>query len=114
MEQRNNHNRRINMSIKKRYLKNKGVCKVTFTVPESESNGIRNVHVVGEFNHWSTSATPMKRSKKGIFTACLDLESGREYQFRYLLNDDYWANDVEADKSADTPFEDARNSVIVL
>lgn len=29
-------------------------------------------------------------------------------------NDNHWANDAEADKSADTPFGDARNSVIVL
>ena len=102
------------MSIKKQYVKSKGTCKVTFTVPESESNGIRSVHVVGEFNRWSTSATPMKRSKKGIYKASLDLEPGREYQFRYLLNDDHWVNDAEADKSTDTPFTDARNSVIVV
>ena len=102
------------MSIKKQYLKSKGICKVTFTVPELESNGVQNIHVVGEFNRWSTSASPMKRSKKGIFKTSLDLEPGREYQFRYLLNDDHWANDAEADKSADTPFADARNSVIVL
>jgi 1,4-alpha-glucan branching enzyme len=102
------------MSIKKQYLKTKGICKVTFTVPESETDGIRNVHVVGEFNHWSKSATPMKRSKKGIFTTSLELKPGQEYQFRYLLNDNHWVNDAEADKSADTPFGDARNSVIVL
>jgi 1,4-alpha-glucan branching enzyme len=70
------------MGIRKQYLKSKGICKVTFTVPASESNGAQNVHVVGEFNHWSTSATPMKRSKKGIFTTSLELNPGREYQFR--------------------------------
>ena len=102
------------MSIKKQYIKSKGICKVTFTVPASDGNGVLNVHVVGEFNRWSTSATPMKRTKKGIFTASLELKPGREYQFRYLLDDNHWINDAEADKSADTPFGDASNSVIVL
>jgi 1,4-alpha-glucan branching enzyme len=102
------------MSIKKQYFKNKGICKVTFGVPESVGNEVGKVHVVGEFNNWSTSATPMKRSKNGVFTVSLDLKPGQEYQFRYLLDDNRWGNDTEADKSADTPFGDARNSVIVL
>lgn len=102
------------MSIKKQYLKNKGMCKVTFGVPESDDNKIHKVHVVGEFNNWSRSATPMKRSKKGVFSASLDLKPGQEYQFRYLLDDNRWENDPEADRSADTPYADARNSVIAL
>jgi 1,4-alpha-glucan branching enzyme len=102
------------MSIKKRYFKKKGICKVTFSVPESEGSQVLKVHVVGEFNNWSTSTTPMKRSKKGGFTASLDLKPGQEYQFRYLLDDNRWGNDTEADKSADTPYGDARNSVIII
>ena len=35
-------------------------------------------------------------------------------QFRYLLDNNRWENDPEADKSAATPFGDARNSVIVI
>lgn len=102
------------MSIKKQYLKTKKVCKVTFGISESKDDQIRKVHVVGEFNNWSKSATPMKRSKKGEFKASIDLKPGKEYQFRYLLDDNRWDNDPEADKSADTPYADARNSVIVL
>jgi 1,4-alpha-glucan branching enzyme len=102
------------MSIKKQYLKKKGICKVTFAVPESQGNGARMVHVVGEFNDWSTSATPMKRSKKGFFSASVELDQGREYQFRYLLDDQLWDNDTDADKYAGTPYGDALNSVIVL
>lgn len=102
------------MSIKKRYFKKKGICKVTFGVSESNGNEVRKVHVVGEFNNWSTSATPMKRSSKGVFKVSLDLKPGQEYQFRYLLDGSRWDNDAEADKSADTPYGDALNSVIVL
>lgn len=102
------------MSIKKRYFRKKGICKVTFGISESEGDPIRKAHVVGEFNNWSRSATPMKRSNKGGFKVSLDLKPGQEYQFRYLLDDNHWDNDTESDKSADTPYEDARNSVIVL
>jgi 1,4-alpha-glucan branching enzyme len=102
------------MSINKKYFKKKGICKVTFGVSESEDDPIRQVHVVGEFNNWSRSATPMKRSNKGVFKVSLDLVPGQEYQFRYLLNDSRWVNDADADKSADTPYPDARNSVIAL
>lgn len=101
------------MSIKKRYFKKKGICKVTFAVPESRDNGVQNIHVVGEFNNWSPSATPMKRSKKGFFTASLDLEQGRQYQFRYLIDDQRWENDPEADNWVDTPYGDACNSVVM-
>lgn len=102
------------MSIKKKYSKRNGICKVTFTVPVVESSQVQKVHVVGEFNDWSTSATPMKQSRNGEFTVSMDLRSGQEYQFRYLLDNNRWENDTEADKSADTPYADARNSVIVL
>jgi len=102
------------MSIKKKYSKRNGICKVTFTVPVVESSQVQKVHVVGEFNAWSTSATPMKQSRNGEFTVSMDLRSGQEYQFRYLLDNHRWENDTEADKSADTPYGDARNSVIVL
>jgi 1,4-alpha-glucan branching enzyme len=102
------------MSIKKQYSKNKAVCKVTFVVPEPENDTVQKVHVVGEFNDWSTSATPMKRTKNGAFKVSLDLQKGHEYQFRYLFDGTHWDNDAEADKSTDTPFGDARNSVIVI
>ena len=102
------------MSIRKQYLKKKGICKVTFAIPESDGNGAQRVHVVGEFNGWSTSATPMKRSRMGVFTASVDLKQGQEYQFRYLFDDQRWDNEAEADKFAETPYGDARNSVLVI
>jgi 1,4-alpha-glucan branching enzyme len=102
------------MSIKKQYSKNKAVCKITFTIQESETNGAQKVNVVGDFNNWSTSQTPMKRSLNGVFTASLNLRKGQEYQFRYLYDDHRWENEIEADKVADTPYGDARNSVIII
>jgi len=102
------------VSLKKQYLKKKPICKVTFSIPASQSNNAETVYVVGDFNNWSTSATPMKRSKTGLFEASVNLETGREYQFRYLYDNHLWDNETEADKFAATSFKDARNSVLVL
>ncbi|MFQ5795757.1 MAG: isoamylase early set domain-containing protein [Candidatus Bipolaricaulia bacterium] len=74
----------------------------------------RTVHIVGEFNGWDAQATPMKRLKNGSFTATIDLELGREYQFRYLIGGESWENDWNAEKYAPTSYGDSKNSVIVV
>jgi 1,4-alpha-glucan branching enzyme len=102
------------MSIKKQFLKRKPVCKVTFRIPEEIGNSAETAHVVGEFNNWDFSSTPMKKLKTGDFTATLDLEKGREYQFRYLLDQKNWENDMDADKFEPSPFGDSENSVLVV
>jgi 1,4-alpha-glucan branching enzyme len=102
------------MAIRKQFLKSKPVCKVTFKIPETSGNAITQAHVVGDFNGWSTSATPMKRSKKGAFSATVELEKGRSYQFRYLLAQSQWENDPDADDYLPTPFGNSQNSVISL
>ena len=102
------------MSIKKQYSKKKQICKVTFDVPAEADRDLQTVHVVGEFNGWSTTATPMKRKKNGVYSTTVDLQPGQEYQFRYLLDNTQWENDNEADKYAETPYRDAVNSVIVI
>ena len=102
------------MSIKKQYLKRKPVCKVTFRIPEEMGNSAGIAHVVGEFNNWDFFSTPMKKLKMGAFTATLNLEKGRDYQFRYLLDNRNWQNDGDADKFVPTPFGDSENSVIAL
>jgi hypothetical protein len=56
----------------------------------------------------------MKKLKKGAFTTTLNLEKGREYQFRYLLDNKNWENDAGADRFVETPFGDSENSVIAL
>lgn len=102
------------MSITKKFLKSKPVCKVTFKLSKDQVNGASSVHIVGDFNEWDESAAPMKALKNGGFTATMDLEQGKEYQFRYLVDGENWVNDEEADKTAPTPFGDANNSVIEL
>ena len=102
------------MSIRKQYLKSKPVCKVTFRIPEEMGNSAKTAHIVGEFNNWTLFSTPMKKLKSGAFTTTLNLEPGREYQFRYLLDENTWGNDQDADKSVSSPYGDSENSVIVV
>ena len=86
--------------LQKRYIKSRKVWKVTFELPEAElpeAIEAESVHLVGEFNDWDTTATPMKRGKSGVFRVVLELEPGREYQFRYLVNGEHWCNDWHAD-----------------
>lgn len=96
--------------LKKQYLKSKPICKVTFYTPAAIE--AETVYLVGDFNDWNETATPMEPLKDGRFKATLDLEANREYQFRYLVNQAEWHNDWEADKYVPNPFS-GDNSVVV-
>jgi 1,4-alpha-glucan branching enzyme len=96
--------------LKKQPLKSKPVCKVTFTLPEAVK--AETAYLVGDFNNWDERATPMKKAKKaGPFSVTLELDKGREYQFRYLVNNTEWHNDWHADKYVPNPFS-GDNSVV--
>jgi hypothetical protein len=56
----------------------------------------------------------MKKLKNGAFSTTLDLKVGREYQFRYLIDETDWVNDGEADKYVASSFPGVENSVVVL
>lgn len=86
--------------LKKQYVKSRNIWKVTFELPKDElpeGHKAESVHLAGEFNDWDANATPMKRGKGGAFRVLVELEPGREYQFRYLVNGEHWCNDWHAD-----------------
>jgi 1,4-alpha-glucan branching enzyme len=98
------------LMLKKVFLKSRPICKVTFTLPNTIE--AETVYLVGDFNEWNEHATPMKKLKSGNFTTTLELEKGREYQFRYLINEVEWYNDWHADNYVPNPFG-GDNSVVV-
>ena len=102
------------MSIKKQYLKNKTICKVTFILDKKAAPTAKEVLLVGEFNNWDENATPMKKLKNGSFSATVNLDKGKEYQFRYLIDSKEWENDWTADKYVPSDFGDCKNSVVVV
>jgi 1,4-alpha-glucan branching enzyme len=97
--------------LQKEYLKTNSRCKVTFTLPQIIK--AETAYVVGDFNNWNADATAMTKRKDGHFTATLELEKEREYQFRYLVNRTEWYNDGNADKYVSNPFN-SDNSVAVI
>ncbi len=94
----------------KRYLKN-GKVKVEFTLPDSVAANAESAYLVGDFNNWDETVTPMTRYKNGRVKVALTLEPNCEYQFRYLINGSQWHNDWDADRYVANPFS-GDNSVI--
>lgn len=94
--------------LTKKYLKSKPVCKVTFQLPKDIE--AKQAAVAGDFNNWDTSANSLKKVK-GVWKTTIDLEQGKEYQFRYSVNDGEWHNDEAADKYVPNNV-DGDNSVV--
>jgi 1,4-alpha-glucan branching enzyme len=101
------------MSLKKQYIKTKPVCKVTFILAKDIAASANKVNLAGDFNNWDVESISMKRLKSGEFTVSLDLEKGKEYQFKYLLDGRSWLNETEADKIVPNAFQ-SQNSVVVV
>jgi len=57
-----------------------------FLAPEAQE-----VYLAGEFNNWDTSASLMKKDKKGVWKATVSLKPGR-HEYRFLV-DGNWEND---------------------
>lgn len=99
--------------LKKQYLKNKPTCKVTFSLPKEAVNGGTEVRVLGEFNNWTwEQGVPMKATK-AEYKASVELDAGRQYEFRYLIDGTTWLNDWAADAYLATPYG-VENSVVAL
>jgi 1,4-alpha-glucan branching enzyme len=101
------------MSLKKQYNPKKPVCKVAFKLTKNIANSANQVNLVGDFNNWNKESLPMKKLKTGEFTVSIDLETGKEYQFKYLIDGNTWINELEADKYVPNEFQ-SENSVVVV
>ena len=102
------------MSLKKQYLKSKPECKVTFTLPKEAVKNAKKVTLVGEFNNWSKSKTPLKKMTNGSVSVSLNLKTGKEYQYRYLIDGKTWENDWAADKYVASSIPNVENSVVFV
>ncbi len=101
------------IGIKKEFLKTKNVCRVTFRLPKAAAADAKRVCIAGDFNNWDIHVNPMKILKNGDYAILLDLEAGREYQFRYLIDESKWENDWKADKYVKSHYGDSDNSVVI-
>lgn len=79
--------------INKRFFKTKDEVEVTF---ELEAKEATSVAIVADFLDWK--ATPMKKLAKGkTYKFKTRLPKDSQFQFRYLVNDQQWVNDAQAD-----------------
>lgn len=99
------------MSLTKKGLKSRPVCKVRFKVNADEASGCDKVFLVGSFNGWNERDMPMKPNKDGSFSLEIDLPAGEKHYFRYLRSDGAWMNDSEADAYESCSFG-AQNCVV--
>lgn len=84
--------------IRKQAKRGGGPVKLTFSIPVERVDG-KKLSVVGEFNDWDPTATPL-RKRGDIFFASVTVEPGRRYAFRYYREngeDGAWFNDESAD-----------------
>ena len=100
--------------IKKHYARTGSSCTVTFVIQSEQASDIQTAFIAGDFNNWSRTATPMKKTSDGSFEVSIKLDTGREFHYRYLLDDIRWDNDWNADKYVQSPFRDAENSVVIV
>jgi 1,4-alpha-glucan branching enzyme len=76
---------------------------VTFELPLTGHT--ERVNLVGEFNDWDESATWMCCDEsEPNWRVTLELEAGRRYRFRYLVDGHEWINDWYADDFAENPY----------
>ena len=89
-----------------------GRVRVTFEL--STAVWRNRVNLVGAFNGWDTRATPLsRRAPNGTWSVTVELEVGRRYAFRYLVDGTEWRNDWHADDYEDSTYG-SLNSVVDL
>lgn len=83
-----------------------GVVKFVLVAPQASQ-----VAVVGDFNGWSPTATPMTR-QGGTWTAAVPLEPGRHI-YAFVVNGEQWMPDPAAPLSPEDGFG-VSNSVVLV
>lgn len=88
-------------------------CKVTFRLIREMAKNTRNVTIVGDFNNWDIFKSPMKRLENGDFVITMELDSKREYRFRYLIDGHRWESDWYADRFVGNEYG-FKDSVVIV
>ncbi len=92
------------LGIRKEYSKSAKMCYCTFRLPKEAAPKAQKVTIVGDFNNWDKETTCLQKVNNGDFTITLELDPGKEYRFRYLIDGKIWENDWRADKYVKNPY----------
>jgi predicted flap endonuclease-1-like 5' DNA nuclease len=89
--------------------------KVMFTLPAHIAGGATSGVLLGQFNNWDlNNALPLEVRADGSLAAYITLETGRSYEYRYLLDDGRWVNDDHAERYVHINQYQIENCVITL
>jgi 1,4-alpha-glucan branching enzyme len=87
-------------------------AKITFSLPKEAVGMAKTVALVGDFNNWDiVNGIVLKKQKDGSYVTTLELATGKEYQYRFLINGEIWENAWNAPKYTPSPFG-GDNSVV--
>lgn len=95
--------------IQKTYFKTKDYCKVKFTI---ENTIAETVAIAGLNNDWETKIE-LKKKKDGSFSTEINLPKDSTHQFKYVINEQDWLNDDQADSYEPNVYGNT-NSVLAI
>ena len=96
--------------IVKRAGSRPNTVRIAFQLPSTTVAS--TIHIVGDFNNWDRRSHPLTRScEKVPRETIIELERGKAYQLRYLVDGKLWQNDWRADRYVPNPFG-GENSVV--
>ncbi len=95
--------------VQKTYYKTKDYCKVKFSF---KTENAETIEILGLNSDWQKSVI-MSRKKDGSFSADVNLPKDSQHEFKYLVNEQLWINDPEADSEVPNVYGGS-NSVITL
>lgn len=100
--------------LKKKYLKTKAICQVTFCLSANEVPQEGEIRVLGDFNNWQWAEAPVMELKSGTYSTKVDLPTGKTYEYRYCIDGHFWFNDPAADTYVPAPFYGVSNCLVAL
>lgn len=87
--------------------------KITFTLPAANVIGADGCVLLGEFNNWNLEeGIYLQKQADGSMTAEVELENGKEYQYRYLLSNGRWVNDDAEKVTSETSSYPVENCIV--
>lgn len=83
-------------------------CKMRVTFAMPAIKGCDCLYLVGKFDEWPESVYRMQRADDGTWFLVLELEAGREYQYRYRTDKGLWQTDI-----MNVPNSDGINHLVI-
>lgn len=88
---------------------------ITFSLPAEALEGASEAILLGDFNNWNGDNAPrLVKQDDGTFSAVVKLEAGKTYHYRFLLDNNRWVNDYNAERYEAVAGLHIDNSVITV